>query len=81
MAKLARNETRFTQSQARPVGGGSINEAYALEAGDQRVFVKLNQASRLAMFEAEAEGLGAIAASATVRVPQALAWGSHAASR
>ena len=39
------------------VGGGSINSAFRVEDGTRRYFVKLNQADRLAMFEAERDGL------------------------
>ncbi len=69
----------------RPVGGGSVNQSYAVSGrvsgrvsglGDERVyFVKLNQADRLAMFEAEALSLQQIAASHTLRVPQPICWG------
>lgn len=59
----------FAARRHRPVGGGSINHAYLLESGARRYFVKLNQAGRLAMFEAEAEGLEAIAHTRTLRVP------------
>ncbi len=69
----------FTPEHRRSVGGGSINQAYALSSGEssgeRTYFVKLNQASRLAMFEAEALGLQQIAASQTIRVPQPISWG------
>lgn len=51
------------------VGGGCINEAVRLRGEGRDFFVKLNDASKADMFAAEAEGLGAIAASETVRVP------------
>ncbi len=59
-----------------PVGGGSINETYRLEGEDQAFFVKLNQATKLEMFEAEAEGLQALHQTATLRVPEPLLWGT-----
>ncbi len=59
----------FTPTAHDGVGGGCINRALVLEGGTQRYFVKLNTAERLAMFEAEAEGLRAIAATRAVRVP------------
>ncbi len=60
----------FAPGSHQDVGGGCINRALVLEGGAQRYFVKLNTAERLPMFEAEAEGLRAIAATHTVRVPQ-----------
>ncbi|MFQ3618707.1 MAG: fructosamine kinase family protein [Cyanobacteriota bacterium] len=60
----------------RPVGGGSINQGYALTDERHAYFVKLNQATRVAMFEAEALGLQQIAATQTIRVPQPLCWGT-----
>ena len=60
------------------VGGGCINEAVRLDGPDRSLFVKLNSADRLDMFQAEAAGLGAIAASETLRVPQVVALGEAA---
>jgi fructosamine-3-kinase len=59
----------FAPGSQRDVGGGCINRALVLEDNGQRCFVKLNSAERLAMFEAEAEGLREIAGTHTVRVP------------
>jgi fructosamine-3-kinase len=61
---------------ARSVGGGCINQAYQLVSGDRTYFVKLNQAERVAMFEAEALALRDMAASQTIRVPQPICWGT-----
>jgi len=58
------------------VGGGCINTTTVLQDGKRRYFVKLNDASRGSMFEAEAEGLGEIARTRTVRVPAPLCWGT-----
>jgi len=67
----------FTLSKSTPVGGGSINETYCLEGSDAaRYFLKLNDAQHLPMFVAEAEGLHAIAATDTIRVPHPIAHGS-----
>lgn len=67
----------FTLSAATPVGGGDINESYRLEGADgTRYFLKLNDARHLAMFVAEAEGLNAIAATNTIRVPNPVAHGT-----
>lgn len=52
-----------------PVGGGCINAAWCIESDATRYFVKINSAAKLAMFEAEAAGLAALAASHTLRVP------------
>lgn len=59
----------FAIDSRQTVGGGCINSAYRLTGASGRYFVKLNQAARLAMFEAEADGLRTMAASETVRVP------------
>jgi fructosamine-3-kinase len=66
----------FQKSQRRPVGGGSVNQAYALTNGSQSYFVKINQATRIAMFEAEALGLKQIASTRTIRVPEPICWGT-----
>ncbi len=66
----------FALRATTPVGGGSINEAYRLEGTDGSLyFLKLNDAQHLPMFIAEAEGLNAIAATNTIRVPEPIAHG------
>ena len=62
--------TPFAARARDTVGGGCINSATVLQDGRQRYFVKFNDTARLAMFEAEAEGLNAIAQTRSVRVPQ-----------
>lgn len=52
------------------VGGGCINQAYRVQAGDSRFFVKLNTATGLAMFEAEALGLEELGQARGLRVPR-----------
>ena len=59
-------------SRATPLAGGDINRAFRLDAGGERFFVKLNRAEREAMFVAERQGLEALRASATIRVPEPL---------
>ncbi|MEZ5453987.1 MAG: fructosamine kinase family protein [Thiothrix sp.] len=60
----------------QPVGGGCINEACMAELGDgSRWFIKLNQASQLEMFAAEADGLHAIRASNTLYAPEPVGYG------
>jgi protein-ribulosamine 3-kinase len=75
----------FTLRNSTPVCGGSINEAYRLEGTDgSRYFLKLNDTQHLPIpstglrigFAAEAEGLNAIAATNTIRVPRPIAHGS-----
>lgn len=71
----------FTAPDVRGVGGGSINDAYVIEGDASRYFVKLNSASLIDMFAAEAEGLGEIKASNTIRVPAPICYdtvGNHA---
>ncbi|MCB1777028.1 MAG: fructosamine kinase family protein [Candidatus Competibacteraceae bacterium] len=74
----AATDQSFITQQRRAVGGGCINQAWQVSAADQAYFVKVNAASGLAMFEAEAAGLTELAASHTVRVPKPIGWGSAA---
>lgn len=71
----------FNAENPRPISGGDINAAYLLEDGAQRFFVKLNAASRLAMFEAEFQALLVMKEGNAIRVPAPLCCGvaaSHA---
>ncbi len=65
----------FAPDPPRSVGGGCINAAYVLRDGDRSYFVKVNGAGLLSMFEAEAAGLGEMAATHTIRVPAPLCTG------
>jgi protein-ribulosamine 3-kinase len=65
----------FTPLTQRSVSGGCINQSYLLADDQRRFFVKLNDAKRLAMFEAEAGGLQQILASQTVRAPRPICHG------
>jgi protein-ribulosamine 3-kinase len=79
VASAIRNATHrpFVILATTPVGGGSINEAYQLDGTDgARYFLKQNEARHLPMFVAEAEGLDAIAATNTLRVPRPVVHGS-----
>lgn len=67
----------FQGTHRRSVGGGSINQAYALSDDKQAYFVKVNQSSQIAMFEAEAYGLQQIADTQTIRVPRSLCCGTE----
>jgi len=66
----------FVIQERNPVGGGSINQAYRVSDGQQQYFVKLNQATKVAMFEAEAVGLKEMHESQSIRVPRPLQWGT-----
>ncbi len=65
--------------RATPVSGGDINAAATVSDGRREVFVKFNDApASAAMFEAEVDGLAALAATGTVRVPEVIGRGEHA---
>ncbi len=72
----------FRIATHREIRGGSIHTAMRVEDGTgNNYFIKLGEASRLPMFEAEADGLAAIAASASFRTPAVIACeadGTHA---
>ncbi|GMQ90748.1 MAG: fructosamine kinase family protein [Gammaproteobacteria bacterium] len=57
------------------VGGGCINAAFTLADGEQKYFVKVNQASRQPMFVAEAAGLQEIVNTGAIRVPRPVCYG------
>ena len=54
----------------RPVGGGDISAAWRLQSTDGPLFLKTGKASAFEMFDAEACGLGELAAANAVRVPK-----------
>ena len=61
-------------TEARRLGGGDINDAWALRLDNgRRVFVKSNEAAPPEMFEAEAHGLAWLGEADALRVPQVLA--------
>jgi len=64
--------------RVRPAGGGSINEAAVVDAGDTRVFVKWHRGAPPGFFAAEADGLARLRASGAVRTPEVLAWDDDA---
>ena len=70
----------FYGKQTRSIGGGCINQAYGLSDGQTTFFIKLNQASKLAMFEAELAGLKEMYDSQTIRVPQPICSGMSGAN-
>ena len=57
------------------ISGGSINHAYRIADHDRSYFVKLNQASSLPMFEAEADGLSELASANIMRIPEVVCLG------
>lgn len=70
----------FVIRDRQSVSGGSINQAYCISDGDQRYFLKLNQAVRVAMFEQEALGLKEMAETQTITVPRPICWGTSDSS-
>jgi fructosamine-3-kinase len=66
----------FAAETPRSLGGGCINTAVKLCDGARCYFVKINDATRIAMFEAERDGLAEMASAQAVRVPQAVLTGS-----
>jgi len=71
------NGSPFEPHPPSLVGGGCINQALKLSDGCLHWFVKINDADRIDMFEAEAEGLNAMADTQTIRVPKALCTGTY----
>ena len=71
---------RFVPASANPVGGGCIHTSLAIQgdtpSGKRRFFAKLNEASRADLFEAEADGLAALAHAGEVAVPKVVARGA-----
>ena len=62
-------------NSAQPVSGGCISTAYRLKTDSRQVFIKINTAQNLAMFEAESEGLAELAKSHSICVPEPLCYG------
>lgn len=71
---------KFQSQHRRAVGGGCINQGYAVSDGDRTFFVKLNSASLAEMFAAEALGLQEMWNTQTIRVPQPICWGTAESS-
>jgi fructosamine-3-kinase len=61
-------------------GGSALNATWRLDVGGARYFVKVNAAPRLAMLEAEADGLRALAGAGAIRVPAPVTSGTAAAA-
>ncbi len=74
IAERTGDAARVTGS--RPVGGGCIHRAEVVELADgRRYFVKSNADPPPRIFEREAEGLAALAATGALRVPRPLGTG------
>ncbi len=67
----------FSIDNRRSVSGGCINQGYCISSSARSYFTKLNQASQVAMFEAEAVGLQQMRETQTIRVPQPICWGTE----
>ncbi|MGB6299479.1 MAG: fructosamine kinase family protein [Rivularia sp. (in: cyanobacteria)] len=66
---------KFQTQQRKSVSGGCINQGYSVSDGNTTYFVKLNQASQVAMFEAEAVGVKQMYDTNTIRVPKPICYG------
>jgi protein-ribulosamine 3-kinase len=66
----------FAPDPPSSVPGGCINRAVRLGDAHRKFFVKLNEATSLDMFAAEAAGLAELAAARALRVPAPLCWGT-----
>ncbi|HNE58270.1 MAG TPA: fructosamine kinase family protein [Nitrosomonas sp.] len=62
------------------IGGGCINQTYRIQGDHCDYFVKLNKASFLTSFEAEAAGLTEIQETHTIRVPEPKCYGYNTAN-
>ncbi len=66
----------FVHERQSILSGGCVNRGFALSGADGRsYFVKLNDAGKLGMFEAEADGLRDLEAAGAIRVPRPIASG------
>lgn len=60
-------------NQARPVGGGDINQAAYLETAEGRYFLKWNAKAPPKMFSAEQDGLKRLAEAGALKTPSVIA--------
>jgi len=68
---------KFAIDNRRSVSGGCINQGYAISSTSRNYFAKINQASQVAMFEAEALGLQQMQETQTIRVAEPICWGTE----
>jgi fructosamine-3-kinase len=66
----------FSLDHRHSVSGGCINQGYSISSSSRTYFAKINQASQISMFEAEALGLQQMRATQTIRVPEPICWGT-----
>ncbi|MEL6911249.1 MAG: fructosamine kinase family protein [Cyanobacteria bacterium J06643_13] len=66
----------FAIADTQSVSGGCINQGYKISSSDAVYFVKINAASQVEMFAAEALGVKQMSATQTITVPQPLCWGT-----
>lgn len=63
---------------ARPLSGGDINQAFAVDLADgRRLFVKCHRSADPRMFRCEARGLAWLAAADALRLPEVIAVGDR----
>lgn len=67
----------FSIERLRETDGGCINQAWIIEGGSARYFVKTNASHHSDMFAAEAEGLIALESAKALRVPHPIAHGEN----
>ena len=67
----------FSLDHRHSVSGGCINQGYSISSSSRTYFAKINQASQIAMFQAEALGLQQMRATQTIRVPEPICWGTE----
>ncbi len=70
----------FAIATTNSVSGGCINQGYKVKGNNREYFVKLNDASQVEMFAAEALGLKQMYATQTITVPEPVCWGMAANS-
>ncbi len=70
-----KTNSKFELENRRSVGGGCINQAYQLMGKKHSYFIKLNSASQVEMFSAEALALQQMYDTQTIRVPKPICWG------
>lgn len=78
IARAIAGETgkNFEIVNTKSVSGGCINQGYKISGDSADYFVKLNDASQVEMFAAEAIGLEQMYATQTITVPQPICWGT-----
>ncbi|MGB7274080.1 MAG: fructosamine kinase family protein [Geitlerinemataceae cyanobacterium] len=67
---------KFEIANSRSVSGGCINQGNSISDGKRTYFVKINRASEVEMFEAEALGVQQMWNTQTIRVPKPICWGT-----